>query len=228
MTFMIIVYSNDWGHHVKQLREFLCHLREAKLTVNLVKTEFCHACVEFLGHVVGQGWITPVTAKVKAIVKFPVPTDQRQLTRFLGMAGYYQKFCHNFSTIAEPLTALLKKGKKFHWSPECRSAFEKIRLILLSGPVLKAPDFQKQFKLFVYASDVSIGAVLLQEDPSGVDHPVCYYSKKLNCHQRNYSTSERNLLHFCCLYNILKFMLGQLLLLLKFSLTIIHWCLLTR
>ena len=50
----IIVYSNDWDHHVKQLCEFLCRLREAKLTVNLVKTEFCHARVELLGHDVGQ------------------------------------------------------------------------------------------------------------------------------------------------------------------------------
>ena len=190
----IVVYSDNWDQHVKQLREFLCRLKESKLTVNLVKTEFCHARVEFLGHVVGQGWISPVTAKVEAIAEFPVPTDQHQLIRFLGMAGYYRKFCHNFSTIAEPLTALLKKGKKFVWLPECQSAFEKIRSILFSVPVLMAPDFQKQFKLFVDASDVGIGAVLFQEDSYGVDHPVCYYSKKLNCHQQNYSTSEKETL----------------------------------
>lgn len=72
--------------------------------------------------------------------------------------------------------------------------FEKIRSILLSVPVLMAPDFQKQFKLFVDASDVGIGVVLFQEDSHGVDHPVCYYSKKLNCHQQNYSTSEKETL----------------------------------
>jgi len=42
------------------------------------------------------------------------------------MAGYYRKFCHNFSTITKPLMALLKKGNKFHWSSKCNSAFEKI------------------------------------------------------------------------------------------------------
>jgi len=76
------------------------------------------------------------------------------------MAGYYQKFCRNFSTITEPLTALLKKGKKFSWSPECHSAFEKIKSILLSIPVLMAANFQKQFKLFVDASNVDLGAAL--------------------------------------------------------------------
>jgi len=75
----------------------------------------------------------------------------------------------------------------------------KIRLILLSSPVLRAPDFQKQFKSFVDASDVGVGAVLFQEDSSGVDHPVCYYSKKLDCHQKNYSTTEKTT--FSCLYN---------------------------
>ena len=98
------------------------------------------------------------------------------------MAGYYRKLCHNFSTIAEPLTALLKRGNKFYWSSECNDAFEKIRLILLSDPVLRAPDFQRQFKLFVDASDVGVGAALIQEDSCGVHHPVCYFSKKLDCH----------------------------------------------
>ena len=163
-------------------------------SVNLVKTEFCHAHVEFLGHVVGRGLVSPVMAKVEAIANFPVPTDQRQLLCFLGMAGYYRKFCHNFSTIAEPLTALLKKGTKFVWSSACQNSFEKIRLILLSKPVLMAPDFWKPFKLFVDASDVGIGAVLIQEDSQGVDRPVCYYSQKLNGHQRNYSTSEKETL----------------------------------
>jgi len=75
----IVIYSDNWDQHVNQLCEFLYHLREAKLTVNLVKTEFCHASVEFLGHMVRQGWISPVTTKVEAIAKFPAPTDQHQL-----------------------------------------------------------------------------------------------------------------------------------------------------
>ena len=58
-------------------------------------------------------------------------------------------------------------------------------------PVLAAPDFTKGFKLAVDASDVGAGAVLLQEDSSGIDHPVCYYSKKFTKSQRNYCTSEK-------------------------------------
>ena len=83
--------------------------------------------------------------------------------RFFGMAGYYRKFCKNFSGITEPLTNLLKKSTKFKWNDKCQDAFDRLKAILKSAPVLLAPDFDKCFKLAVDASDVGIGAVLLQE-----------------------------------------------------------------
>ncbi|KAJ8042675.1 hypothetical protein HOLleu_09493 [Holothuria leucospilota] len=69
-----------------------------------------------------------------------------------------------------------------------------LKKALMSSPVLIAPDFEKQFKLAVDASDTGIGAVLLQADEHGVDHPVCYYSKKFDKHQKNYSTIEKETL----------------------------------
>ena len=163
--------------------------------MNLAKTEFCHATVKFLGHLVGQGQVKPLEAKVNAISEFPVPKCKRHLVRFLGMAGFYRKFCKNFSGIAEPLplTNLLKKSTKFKWNYKCQDAFDCLKAILKSAPVLLAPDFDKCFKLAVDASDVGIGAVLLQED-YGIDHPVCNFSKKFNKHQKNYSTIEKECL----------------------------------
>ena len=162
--------------------------------MNLAKTEFCHATVTFLGHLVGQGQVKPLEAKVYAISEFPVPKCKRQLMRFLGMAGYYRKFCKNFSGIAEPLTNLLKKSTKFKWNDKYQDAFDRLKAILKCAPVLLAPDFDKCFKLAVDAIDVGIGAVLLQEDHNGIDHPVCYFSKKFNKHQKNYSTIEKECL----------------------------------
>ena len=77
--------------------------------VNLGKSEFYHARVLFLGYVVGQDQVAPVAAKVEAIHQYPIPKDKRDLMRFLGMAGYYCKFCHNLATIAAPLTGLLQE-----------------------------------------------------------------------------------------------------------------------
>ena len=113
---------------------------------------------------------------------------------FLGMAGYYRKFCNNFSVIAEPLTNLLGKSVKFILTDNCQKSFEKLKAILKSAPVLLAPNFDKEFKLAVDASDVGAGSVLIQEDDNGVDHPVCYNSKTFNKHQRNNSTVEKECL----------------------------------
>ena len=97
--------------------------------MNLAKTEFCHATVTFLEHLVGQGQVKLLEAKVNAISEFPVPKCKRQLMRFLGMAGYYRKFCKNFSGIAEPLTNLLKKSTKFKWNDKCQDAFDHLKAI---------------------------------------------------------------------------------------------------
>ena len=134
----------------------------------------------FLGHVVGHGQVKPIDAKVEAISDFPVPTCKRQLMRFLGMAVFYRKFCNNVSVINEPLTNLLCKRMTFKWTSDCQKAFDKLKAILRSEPVLLAPNFIKEFKLAVDASDVGAGGVLLQEDDNGVDHPFCYFSKTFN------------------------------------------------
>ena len=151
------IYSEEWDQQIKTIREFFERLTKAKLTINLAKSEFCHATLTFLGHVVGQGQVKSVEAKVKAITDFPVPTCKRQLMRFLGMAGYYRKFCDNFSVIAEPLTNLLSKRTKFIWTNDCQKAFDILKAILKNEPVLLAPNFAKEFKLAVDASDTGAG-----------------------------------------------------------------------
>ena len=86
-------------------------MREAKLTINLMTSEFDKATVKYLGHIVGQGQVhvRPLDAKIQTITKFPIPTSRKELARFLGMAGYYRNFCLNFSEIAALLTNLLSK-----------------------------------------------------------------------------------------------------------------------
>ena len=167
-----IIYSEKWDQLIKTIREFFERLSKEKLTINLAKSEFCHATLTFLGHGVGQGQVKPVKSKVKAISNFPVPTWKRQLMRFLGMAGYNRKFCDNFSVIAEPLANLLSKRTKIIWTNDCQKAFDILKAILKNEPVLLAPNFAKEFKLAVDASDTGAGSVLMQEDGNGVDHPV--------------------------------------------------------
>ncbi|XP_071824592.1 uncharacterized protein [Apostichopus japonicus] len=190
----LIVYSQTWEQHIGQLRHLFKKLSQAKLTVNLVKSEFCQANIVYLGHEVGQGKVKPIKTKVEAIEKFPTPKTRKELQRFLGMAGYYRRFCQNFSDVASPLTNLLAKNVKYVWSEETENGFNKIKAILISEPVLIAPDFQKQFKLATDASDIGCGGVLMQVGEDGIDHPISYFSKKFDKHQRNYSTIEKECL----------------------------------
>ena len=168
-------------------------LRSANLTVNLKKCEFSKASETYLGHVVGQGVLKPAEVKVKAISDFPVPSNRKEVMRFLGMTGFYRKFCRNYSQIVMPLINLLRKNVQYVWTSECQSAFDLLKSLLKSSPVLISPDFHKQFRLMIDASDVGAGVVLLQER-EGVDHPVSYYSKKFTKSQRNYSTVEKETL----------------------------------
>ena len=138
-----IIYSEEWDQQIQTIREFFERLSKAKLTIHLAKSEFCHATLTFLGHVVGQGQVTPVEAKVKAFSDVPVPKCKRQLMPFLGMAGYYRKLCDNSSVIADPLTNLLSKRTKFIWTNDCQKAFDILKAILKNGLVLLAPNFAK-------------------------------------------------------------------------------------
>ena len=84
----LIVYTQTWEQHIGQLRRLFEKLSQAKLTVNLVKSEFCQANVVYLGHVVDQGTVKPIKVQVEVIEKFPTPRTKKELQRFLGMAGY--------------------------------------------------------------------------------------------------------------------------------------------
>ena len=190
----LIIYSNTWEQHIRRIRALFDRLTKAKLTVNLVKCEFGKACVTYLGHTVGQGQVKPVQAKVEAIANFPEPQNKREVMQFIGMAGFFRKFCKNFSDVVAPMTDLLSNKVKFKWSESCRIAFENVKAILSSSPVLMSPNFEKRFKLSVDASDIAAGAVLQQEDEMGIDHPVSYFSKKFDKHQLHYSTIEKETL----------------------------------
>lgn len=141
---------------------------------------------------VGQGQVLPVRAKVLAIDQFPVPATKKELARFLGMVGYYRGFCKHFSTVVSPFATLLSTKVKFVWSPQCQHAFESVKQ-LCSTPVLSAPKANQPFTLFVDASKVGAGAVLVQANDKGIDCPVSFFSK-FDCHELNYSIIEKEAL----------------------------------
>ena len=184
----ILIYSTDRNTHIQHLRQTLETLRRNEFYAKLSKCEFFKTEVEYLGFRIGIEGLKVDPKKIEAVAKFPLPTDIHQLRSFLGMANYYRTFIKGFSTIAAPLTALLKKGI---FIPEelNQEAFENIKQLLCKPPVLKIAEPELPYTVTTDASTIALGAVLSQEH-----HPIAYHSRKLNGAEKNYAAHELEML----------------------------------
>ena len=110
------------------------------------------------------------------------------------MTGYYRRFVKNYATIAEPLTELTRKKlpEKVEWNSRAELAFQRLKEMLISAPLMKNPDFNCTFILQTDASGVGVGAVLSQGEEE--DQPIAYFSRKLLPREQAYSTVEKECL----------------------------------
>ena len=100
--------------------------------------------------------------KGSGVKEWKVPTNVTENRAFQGFTNFYHCFTPNFSKIERPLDDPLKKGVKWHWGKEQQEAFEKIRDLMTSEPVLHQPDQSIPFKVKVNTSNYTMGAVLMQ------------------------------------------------------------------
>ncbi|RVW99426.1 Retrovirus-related Pol polyprotein from transposon opus [Vitis vinifera] len=146
-----------------------------------------------LGHIISKQGIEVEKAKVELIVKLPSPTNVKGVRQFFGYAGFYRRFIKDFSKLARPLCELLVKDAKFIWDDRCQRSFEELKLFLTTAPIVRAPNWQLPFEVMCDASDFAIGAVLGQREDEK-PYVIYYTSKTLNEVQRNYTTTENELL----------------------------------
>ena len=163
------------------------------MSAKLTKCFFGLKEIDFVGHTVGKGKMTPREAKVVALLAMPVPNSKKQLQSFIGLANYFSRYIPKFADISCNLTCLLQKSKKFIWSVEADNSYNKIKECLTKSPVLFIADFKKPFFIFVDASNVAVGSALCQLDSDDIYHPICYASHKLNNAERNYNITDREL-----------------------------------
>ncbi|KAK1619913.1 hypothetical protein QYE76_025430 [Lolium multiflorum] len=139
-------------------------LRDNQLYGNLEKCTFCKDKVIFLGYVVSQHGVEVDESKIEAIQNWPTPMNVSQVRSFHGLAGFYRRFVPNFSTIAAPLNDLTKKGVVFEWGAAQDHAFDELKRLLTSAPLLALPYFNKQFEIECDASGIGIGGCLMRVD----------------------------------------------------------------
>ena len=190
----VIVYSKTIKDHLNHLRSVFDLLRKAGLKIKPSKCIFLQTEVEYLGHIFTKEGIKPDPKKQKAVKEYPAPKNVDQTRSFLGLAGYYRKFIKNFAGKAQPLTVLTKKDTEWIWGREQEEAFQLLKDCLIKPPILRYPDFTRDFIIDTDASGFGVGSVLGQvQIVQGEEKEVviAYASKHLSKSQVNWSTEEK-------------------------------------
>ncbi len=113
----ILIASKDLTEHMRHLRLVLEILHGAGLQINPAKCTFSVSSLTFLGHNVDSSGISPMKKHVKALTDFPPPSDLKQLQRFLGLINFYRRFLPGIAGTLQPLTDLLRFGRKVQPPP---------------------------------------------------------------------------------------------------------------
>ncbi|WJZ90615.1 hypothetical protein VitviT2T_009746 [Vitis vinifera] len=189
----ITVYGGTFEECLVNLEAILHRCIEKDLVLNWEKCHFMVRQGIVLVHIISEKGIEVDKAKVELIVKLPSPTTVKGVRQFLGHAGFYRRFIKGFSSLSKPLCELLAKDAKFIWDERCQNNFDQLKIFLTTTPIVRAPNWQLPFELMCDASDFAIGAVLGQRE-DGKPYVIYYASKTLNEAQRNYTTTEKELL----------------------------------
>jgi len=169
-------------------------LTTAGFTINAFKCNFCKPEIKFLGHIICDKTVKADPGRVEAILRYPVPKNQKQLRKFLGVCNFHQQFIVNYASYVEPLLVLLRKGNKWSWSATLQNAFETLRAKFAESIHLVHPDEKKDYIINTDASGKAIGGVLLQTSDDGHYNIVSTASRVLSAPEQRYSTCEQELL----------------------------------
>lgn len=186
----ILIASSSISEHEELLGRVLYRIATNGLELQLNKCLFLHKELEFLGYIVSAEGIKPGRRKVEDILRYPVPTSIHSAHSFISLCSFFRRFVPRFSAIAHPINKLLRKDAKFSFDEECVTAFEKLKTILTSEPVLANYDPNNETELHTDASKIGYGAVLLQKQSDNRFHPIAYFSKSVGKHEVNYHSYE--------------------------------------
>jgi hypothetical protein len=190
----IIIYSENPDEHDQHVREVLQRLREYELYCNLEKCQFRTTSLAYLGYTLSTDGLEMDLNKVKSILEWPIPTNKKDVRSFLGFTNFYRKFIGSYSSLCQPLNALLKKDASFAWGDDQQKAFEEIKHAFLDASFLYHPNESKKFVIETDASDFAISGGFSQYDDSGELRAICFYSRQLLQAERNYEVYDRELL----------------------------------
>ena len=182
----LLIVSKSFQEHLEHLKQVLRQLKEAGLRLRPEKCLFAQTTIEYLGHKLSSEGVQPNDNRVKAIKEFQRPTSCKEVKSFLGLVNFYRRHIPNLVAITRLLTVLTRKDKStgttvsFVWNDQCETAFQEVKRMLVSAPLLHPPDITKPFYLWTDASEKGFGALLEQEGSDGQRYPIAYTSRQTN------------------------------------------------
>lgn len=186
----VLIPAKDFEEGLTRLEEVLSLLREGGLTLKLNKCKFFLNKIDYLGFEISAEGIRPGSLKTEAVSKFPVPKNQHDIRRFIGLASFFRRFIKDFAITARPLTSLLKQNAVWCWSNEQQQAFDALKQKLIERPVLALYDPKAETQLHTDASKMGIAGILLQKNEAGVFQPIAYYSRQTNSDEQKLHSYE--------------------------------------
>nr|GEW71402.1 retrotransposon protein, putative, Ty1-copia subclass [Tanacetum cinerariifolium] len=154
------------NEHVEHL-QVLTVIRSNTMYAKQRKCSFAVDKVEYLGHVISAQGVSTDPTKIASMKDWPTPKTLKRLRGFLGLTCYYRRFIRSYAIISKPLTSLLKKNA-FKWCEEAQTAFEELKLAMITAHVLALPNFDKEFMIETDALGGRIGVVLHQDELLGL------------------------------------------------------------
>ena len=142
-----------------------------------------------MGFVVLEEGLKMDPDKVQAILNWPIPKNAYEVRSFHGLASFYRNFMKNFSQICAPLIDTFRGSRQpFKWTEATDRNFKLLKKKIIEKHILALPNFDKVFQVETYASGITVGVVLSQEE-----RPVAYFSEKLNEAKQKYSSYDKEL-----------------------------------
>ncbi|OON15464.1 reverse transcriptase [Opisthorchis viverrini] len=180
------------------LKLLLDRLKECGLRIKREKCDFLVDHVDYLGFRISADGLAPLAEKVRPILEAPQPRNKHELRSSLGMVSHYARFIPQAATLFHPLNYLLLHGVSWIWNHEQEKAFQQAKLALTNPLVLTHFDSTQPTGLACDASPYGVGALLSQENKSGILKPVAYASRSLSPSERNYAQIDKETLaRFC-------------------------------
>ena len=189
----VLIFSQSIDQHFKHINIFINIVRQNGLAVSSSKLCLFQTKIRFLGHMIHQGTIVPISRSIEFADKFPDQIiDKTQLQRFLGCLNYVGDFVPHLNNIIKPLHDRLKKNPP-PWTDQHTSVVKQIKRQVKDLPCLYLPVPQAYKIVETDASDIGYGGILKQK-LHGKEHIIAYTSKHWNSAQQNYSTVKKEVL----------------------------------